>query len=287
MPKEGEMAQISRPFQIALVAFGLLVAVWFLALHGHSSTSGSVSTPATPAAPSPAAQAEKAAAPSGVYHGSAPGVGGLTRAIEKAHGTVATSQQNAKQLQEKSAQASSTAAPSPGASTAATPAATPRAPGSTAASKSPTATAPSVHKVPTTPGTAGTTPPNRQRIVEAELKQGKIVLLLFWNPKGADDASVRGELQLLLAAHERPRALASNPKIQRVLKAFGGEVHKKIAVHQALSSEVASFGTVTRGVQVYGTPTILVLNPKAQATPLTGLTDAFSIEQAIDEARRY
>jgi hypothetical protein len=303
MPKEREMAQISRPFQIALVAFGLLVAVWFFALHGHSSTSGSGSTPAapaTPAAPSAAAQAEKAAAPSGAYHGSAPGVAGLTRAIEKAHGAVATSQQNAKQLQEKSAQASSSAAPTAGASTTATPAAKPHTPGSTAASKSPTATAtapsvhtaptataPSVHKAPTTLGTAGTTPPNRQRVVEAELKQGKIVLLLFWNPKGADDAAVRAELQLLLAAHERPQALASNPKVQRLLKAFGGEVHKKIAVHQALSSEVASFGTVTRGVQVYGTPTILVLNPRAQATPLAGLTDAFSIEQAIDEARRF
>jgi hypothetical protein len=303
MPKEREMAQISRPFQIALVAFGLLVAVWFFALHGHSSTSGSGSTPAAPAAPaapSAAAQAEKAAAPSGAYHGSAPGVAGLTRAIEKAHGAVATSQRNAKQLQEKSAQASSTAAAAAGAPTTAAPAGTPGAPGATAAAKSPTATAtaPSVHKAPTaaappvhkastTPGTAGTTPPNRQRIVEAELKRGNIVLLLLWNPKGADDVSVRAELQLVRDAHERPQAVASNPNVQRLLKAFGGEVRKKIAIHQALASEVASFGTVTRGVQVYGTPTILVLNSRGQATSLTGLTDAFSIEQTIDEARRF
>ena len=91
------MAQISRPFQIAALALVLFVAVWFVALHGHSSTSGSGSSaPSTPPH-SAAAQAQKAAAPTPVYHGAAPGVSGLTRAIDKAHGAVATSQQNAKQ----------------------------------------------------------------------------------------------------------------------------------------------------------------------------------------------
>jgi hypothetical protein len=33
------------------------------------------------------------------------------------------------------------------------------------------------------------------------------------------------------------------------------------------------------------TPTILIVNKSGQATELTGLQDAFSIEQAIDEAR--
>ena len=43
-----------------------------------------------------------------VYHGSAPGVEGLTKAIAKAHGAVSTSEGNARQLEEKSAQATST-----------------------------------------------------------------------------------------------------------------------------------------------------------------------------------
>ncbi len=108
------MTQISRPFQIALVAVGLLAAVWLFALHGRSasSTESSGSAPAsTPATTSGAAAQEKAAAaPTTVYKGAAPGVAGLTGAIAKAHGAVATSQQNAKELESKSAQASTTGA---------------------------------------------------------------------------------------------------------------------------------------------------------------------------------
>ncbi len=280
------MAQLSRPFQIALAALGLLVAVWFLALHGHStSTSGSASTPAA-ATPSAQAQAQKAAAPSPIYHGSAPGVSGLTRAIDKAHGAVATSQQNAKQLEEKSAQASSVTAPGASTATGGTPAAAAGGkPASTAAGAQALHTsattvhtgastvrtgASTVHKGPTTvhkgssakgtpylPGVQGP-----QRAVEADLKQGKIVLLLFWNPKGADDAAVRKEVRTL-AGHG-----------------------KKLALHEALAGQVATFGSITRGVQVEQTPTILIINKRGRATALTGFTDAFSLEQAIAEARR-
>src|SRR6476646_1278256 len=108
------MTQISRPFQIALAAMVLLAAVWFVALRGHSggsesSGSSASSASAPPAAPAktPAKSAGSGGAPRGgsVYHGPAPGLEGLTRAITKAQGAVALSQRNAKQLQEKSAQA--------------------------------------------------------------------------------------------------------------------------------------------------------------------------------------
>jgi hypothetical protein len=99
--------------------------------------------------------------------------------------------------------------------------------------------------------------------VEAELKQGKIVVLLFWNPKGADDVAVHEALQ----------------------RFFAIEPDKHIAVHEASASQVTSFGSITRAVQVYGTPTILIVNRSGQVTTLTGLTDAYAIEQAIDEAR--
>ena len=123
MPKVWAMTQISRPFQIALLAMGLFAAVWFFVLQGHSaSTTGSGSSASAPSAPAQSGKATPQARPSRappprsenatgcaepVYHGSAPGVEGLTRAIDKAHGAVATSQQNAKALEEKSAQASS------------------------------------------------------------------------------------------------------------------------------------------------------------------------------------
>ena len=92
------MAQLSRPFQIALAAMGVLVAVWFVALRGHSSSSsGSGGTPQAHSQPAPAAAKPGAASP--IYHGSAPGVEGLTRAIAKAHGAVALSERNARSLQ--------------------------------------------------------------------------------------------------------------------------------------------------------------------------------------------
>src|SRR5438270_777123 len=112
------MAQISRPFQVALAAVALLALIWVVALHrpGGSGGSSSSGQPSTQSATSGKAAG---GSPSGggsstsgarVYHGSAPGVEGLSRAIAKAHGAVATSQQNAKELAEKSAQASSNGA---------------------------------------------------------------------------------------------------------------------------------------------------------------------------------
>jgi protein-disulfide isomerase len=98
--------------------------------------------------------------------------------------------------------------------------------------------------------------------VEAELKQGKIVTILFWNPKATDDRAVDNQLE-------------------SVAKKLRGS----LVVHDALSSQVASFGTIIRGVKVYGTPTVMIINKHAQAKTLTGFTDAYAIEQAISEAR--
>src|SRR5439155_1607008 len=43
--------------------------------------------------------------------------------------------------------------------------------------------------------------PSKQARVEAELKQGRTVLVLFWDPKGTDDVAVRRELHALQALH--------------------------------------------------------------------------------------
>ncbi len=287
------MTQISRPFQIALLGVGLLAAVWFFALKGHSaSTVGSSPSASAPAAPAQPAKAggssssvsgsssvsEPAAAPSSVYHGSAPGVEGLTRAIARAHEAVATSRLNEKQLAEKSAQASSPSAN--GASGASAPGST-----STAASTVPKAsttthavvvhvksktvtthraTAPKVASSPASApstGSAKSVPP-MQAAVEAELKQGKTVTILFWNSKASVDQTVQRELQ-----------------------AVGHTEGGKIVIHDARPAQVGLFGSITREVQVLQTPTILIVNKHGQTTALTGLTDSFSIEQAIAEAR--
>ncbi len=43
---------------------------------------------------------------------------------------------------------------------------------------------------------------------------------------------------------------------------------------------------MTRGKNVYRTPTLLVVNKKGLALTMTGLVDQFAIEQAIREAKQ-
>jgi hypothetical protein len=297
MPKLEEMAQLSRPFQIALVAVCLLFAVWLFALQGHSSSPTATPAPASSApsssasSESAAAEAKAAAAPTPVYHGSAPGVEGLTRAINKAHGAVATSQEDAKRLEGKSAQASgeptstsgssasagspSTASSSSSSSkpaTHSTAAAAPVTHTSTSTSTTSAAAGATVNQQPSKsqPGAAST--PARQAAVERALKEGKVAVILFWNPKGADDIAVNDEL-------------IREPQVRRAVERSGLELTKKFAAFVATASEVSAFGSITRGVQVQATPAIVIVNKQGQATVLPGLQDAYSIEQAIDEAR--
>jgi hypothetical protein len=291
MPKLVGMAQLSRPYQIALGVLALFAVVWVIALRPHSTNSSGASsspaaTPTLPAKPAAPANGSGSATSktSSTYHGSAPGVQGLTRAIAKAHGAVSTSEQNAKQLTEHSAQASSTASPSSSSSSS-----------SSAQSSAPAAKAPSAptgtakHPSSTSHGIkaqsgAGRTPA-RQALVERALKEGKPAVILFWSKSGADDVAVHDELLLLEAIHHMIKPIAHNPVVRERLVREGFELTKPFAAFEASSKQVSSFGTITRGVQIYGTPTILIVAKGGKTTVITGLTDAFAIEQAIDEAR--
>ena len=285
MPKLVGMAQLSRPYQIALGVLVLFAAVWAVALRGHSSSPTS-STPVaaapaqtTPATTKPATPAKGSG--SSIYHGSAPGVQGLTRAIAKAHGAVATSEQNAKQLAERSAQASNANSPGTGTSTAST--SSSAAP--SAATAAPKVTHTAVKQPAAKPKSATASTTARQVLVEKALHQGKVAVILFWNPKGFDDMVVHTEVRLLDAIHNKVKAVDGEAKVRREIKLSGLEFQKPIATFDAKASEVAAFGSITRGVQVYGTPTILVVDKSGKTTVLTGLSDVYSIEQAIDEAR--
>jgi hypothetical protein len=267
------MSHISRPFQVALAAVAVLALVWLVALHRPSSSSSGAQSAGQPSAPASAAPQKVTATGSkpagasagtgkGVYHGSAPGVEGLTHAIAKAQGAVATSQQNAKQLQEKSEQASSAA---PGASTTPPAASVPStthaaAPAKPATKSAPAPTTQHAHKL--APHRSATVPLlAHQHLVEAELKQGKTVALLFWSSKGSDDVAVRNSIrQLAKSDHD-------------------------LVLHLTAPDQVASFGSITRGVQVYGTPTILIVAKQGRTIVLTGLQDAFAIRQAVSDAR--
>ncbi len=109
-------------------------------------------------------------------------------------------------------------------------------------------------------GAAGA--PAMQVAVERELAQNKTVVILFWSPRGAEDIAVRQQVPI-------------------AARALGGSV----AVHYALPHQVTEYGKITNSVQVNQTPTILIVDKRGQAATLTGLTDAFAIEQAVGEAR--
>jgi hypothetical protein len=259
------MSQISRPFQIVLAVFVLFVAAWFVVLRGHSSggesssaqssntqSSGAQSAAAQPAAAPSSSSSSGPSSPASTYHGAAPGVAGLTRAIAKARGAVKQSQQNAQQLQEKSAEASSSTAAQGNSAVGSSGAAAASAPGSAAQQSAESAGA----------AKAANGAPVQQAKVESQLAHGKVAAILFWNPTGSVDAVVRHELQ-----------------------AASAKLHGRLAVNIALSSQVGSFGSFTNAVQVYSTPTILLVNGKGATTSVTGLIDAFAIEQAVAEVK--
>lgn len=281
------MANLSRPFQIVLVAILVLAGIGVFALQGHSTSTGtssssapSVSVTRSAPAPAPSAhgatlaqrEAASAAAPTPVYHGSAPGVEGLTRAIAKAHEAVAISQANANKLAQSSRRASgeapesnaTAAQPSAGShpgARAARPSVRPGATPKTAAARH--ASGPPSARSHRSSVLASTLDPARERAVEAELKSGDVAVILFWNPSGFDDQLV----------HEQLKRVSS------------GAASRHVVVQEASSSEVASYGAITRGVQIFSTPTVLVINPRGQVITITGMTDAYAIEQAIQEAR--
>jgi hypothetical protein len=299
MPTLGGMAHLSRPFQVVLVVFVLFVgayAAWFLVLRGPTtSTPTPVATSPTPA---PRIHTPKTPESGKVYHGAAPGLEGLTRDVAKAHGAVSAAQASGEHELSKAASAapgatSSAATPpapathaSSQAASSSSAAASVAKPAQHSAAKSTTSTpAPSRSKAAEAQSGPGQVPA-RQALVERALKEDKIAVILFWNPKGADDVADQAELRLLEAVHHLIPALARRvPAVRAELKHSGLELEKKFAAFEASADQVTSFGTITRGVQVYETPTLLVVNPHGQVTTITGLTDAFAIEQAIDEAR--
>jgi hypothetical protein len=286
------MSQISRPYQIALVVLVLAAATWFVAFGHHSSSGGSGgSSSASSSAPSSSSQPSSGSSgsPSQVYHGSAPGVEGLTKAIAKAHAAVGTSEANAHQLEQKSAQASgeggagaaatrATSAPKTvttthTSTTTHAPTKTTHTSTSTRTVHTPTAThtKTTVHHavVPAAPShphsgiktvQRSVGAPAGQQQVEAAVAKGKVALVLFWNPAGSNDRAVHGQ-------------------VHSVKNGRSG-----VDVFEGRAQDVANFGAITRQVPVYGTPTILIIGPH-RTDSLTGLQDTFSIEQAIREVR--
>lgn len=255
------MTHISRPFQIALAAAVLLAGVWFFALRSTSPSGESSGGSSSSSAPAPSSGSSSAAssqsAPGGgtntsagkAYHGSAPGVAGLTHAIAKAQGAVKQSERNARQLQQKAARATGQAQTQQSQTQTRQRQSATKSSGATRAKSVPQARTQA-------PGVAAK--PTKQALVEAELKHGHTVLVLFWNRKGSVDVAVRHQLSSLRSGN--------------------------LAVHYSSAAEVGQYGEITRSLQVFQTPTMLVIDPNGNTKTLTGLVDTYAIRQAIAEA---
>lgn len=233
--------------QIALVAVVLLAGMWFTVLRPKSDDGGGTSTPA-PAAATPDASASKAA----------PGVKGLTRAVDKAKGAAATS--DATNAKVQAATGGTTAAGTSAAKTAPAKAAPAKA--------APTAKAAPVKKLKASkPVTAAKKPAKPVAAVDpstkllAHLSQGKVVVLLF-HGNGADDRAAR--------------------HAARQLAAFD----KKVVVAQTSISNVGRYEAITRGVEIMVAPTIVVIGKDRKARVVTGYTDVDVLRQMVGDARR-
>ncbi len=275
------MVQLSRPFQAVLAAVALFALVWFVALHrpgssptdsGSSSGSSAQSGGTRAASPATTRPAGAAHSTSGA-HGTS--VSHSTAASHTSKSPHAAASAHVKDTAPHAAGHARTAPHTGGHTRATAHAGAAAHSGETAARTQHTASgahstahtgaavrhkAPSTaHKAPPT-GHAGTS--REAATVAADLEHGKTVMLLFWNPRASNDVTVHQQVGVV--AHKLGRS---------------------VAAFSAHASQVGQFGSITRDVQVYQTPTLLIVNPKRQVTTVTGLTDAYALEQTIREAR--
>jgi hypothetical protein len=240
--------------QIALVAVVLLAGMWFTVLKPKPADETSV----TPAAQTPtptATTADKVA----------PGVKGLTSAVDKAKAASATSDAANAKVQAATGEAAKPAATSAAPKAAAKPAvtktatATPAAKAVTKAKATATA-APAKAKAPAVAAKKAPVDPSDRLL--AVLGKGKTLVILF-EGKGADDKVARRAVHL---------TAKNDPK--HVVSAY------------VPIGDVGDYEKITSDVDVFASPTILIIGTDRKATVLTGYVDPESVRQAVGDARR-
>lgn len=175
--------QVSRPMLVVLAAVVMLAGAWFTVLRPKADDGGTSS-------PTPAAQA--------------PGVKGLSSAVDKAKNASAQSDAaNARIQQATGGTEAAASKPAAAAKPATTAAAKPKAKAATPAPKVP-ASDPSAKLL-------------------AQLGHGKTVVLLFWNPKSSDDRAVRTAV----------RDLRGDKRIATAVAPIG-----KVGAYQAITTGV-------------------------------------------------
>jgi hypothetical protein len=135
--------------------------------------------------------------------------------------------------------------------------------GETAAGKTKSGTA--VEKPSTGTSVAATTTDDLAGLpkpVKRALRKHKVLVLLFWNGKSADDKAVRDALK----------------DVDR----WDG----RVSVQTASIKKISRYGRIARGVDVEQSPTIVVTDANLNADTLIGYVDTTTIDQAVVDAFR-
>ena len=226
------MSQISPPIRILLVCAVAFMAAWMLFLRPKTESGApAASTPVT-AAPPVEAGGDKASSLAG-------------KAVEKANEATATQDARAEEL--AGGVGETAAAPATNNATAVT------------------QPADAAQPVQGTPAKL-----NKKEVAEGGLPlrvlhalgDRKVVVILFWQPRAAEDKAVR-------------KALAG---IDRH--------HNKVLAHATHIKRVASYQQITRGAEVEQSPTVVVIDRNRQVTSLVGYVDRQTIDQAVTDALR-
>jgi hypothetical protein len=214
------MTQVSRPVQIALLAVALFAVAWFVALKPGDSTE------ATPAAAPAPVQTTAASAPA-----------------------------------QTTPQTTASSAPAPTTQSSAQPAATP-ATGSVAEVAA-TGAARASAAVVTDSGAAASPSAAEVEVsalpaaVRRAISKKRVVVLLFWNNKGADDRAVFGSIKHL------------------------NRRHGKVFVKTDSAKHVSAYSGITGGAQVLQTPTVVVVDKRKRAITLPGYVDGATLDHVV------
>jgi hypothetical protein len=170
----------------------------------------------------------------------APGMQGLGNAVDKAQGAVDASNAsaNATTAAVDGAGSDPTSAPATGAK--------------------PAAGAPATQSA-AVKALAGSAAGDPSRPLLREMASGKVVVLLFWNPKGAEDVAARDAVRAMQRRNGR------------------------VVVHVEDITRVGDFEAITSGVEVMQSPTILVMNQDNKAQTITGYTDSRTLDQVVGD----
>ena len=175
----------------------------------------------------------------------APGATGLANDVNAAKGAAATSDAANAKVQKATG------------GTAAKPAASAKHAAPATAKHAAAATTPKAAAAPKAKPAVATDP---TKPLLSALDAKKAVVMLFYNRAGIDDRAVR-------------KAVAATARH-----------HGKVVVKAVPVSKVGRYEAITRGAQVFQSPTVLVIAPDRKARAIVGFTTKAELDQAIADA---